>query len=67
MEKVQVDKRDLMMPLFIQIVGDFDDVKKLYADGKTVEAYDLFRKKYQEIQSSTHIKKPVTTRNIPKS
>ena len=64
METVQVDKRDLMMPLFIQMVGDFDDVKKLYADGKTVEAYDLFRKKYQEIQSSTYVKKPTTTENL---
>ena len=53
MDKVQIDKRDLTMPLFINLVGDFDDVKKLYDDGNSIESYKLFKEKYAEIESST--------------
>jgi len=50
---MELDKKDLLMPLFVQLVGNFDDVKKLYADDKPIEAYDLFKQKYKEIESST--------------
>jgi len=50
---MELDKKDLLMPLFVQLVGDFDDVKKLYADDKPIEAYDLLKQKYKEIESST--------------
>ena len=61
MDTVHIEKRDLLMPLFINLIGDFNDVKKLFNDGKPIEAYDLFKQKYDEIEKST--RKPSTIKS----